>query len=152
MAKDEERRSKIGQWLRDNAPDILQLTGGVLPFGDGLQALGRLIEGKPDIPDAQKQEFLRMLHEQEVAAQKEVTERWKADMQSDVKLAKHIRPYTLIFCLALYTIVMIWDSADSNFNVSPTYLSILELLLMTVFGAYFAGRTLEKGVKTWRAN
>lgn len=150
MAKDDERRGKIGQWLKNNAPDILEVTGGILPFGDGLQALGRLIEGKPDIPDEQKQEFLRLLHEQEVAAQKEVTERWKADMQSDVKIAKHIRPYTLIFCLALYTVVMVWDSADVNFNVSPTYLSILELLLMTVFGAYFAGRTLEKGVKTWR--
>lgn len=152
MAKDEERRSKIGQWLRDNAPDILEVTGGVLPFGDGLQALARLIQGKPDIPDAQKQEFMRLLHEQEVAAQEQVTQRWKADMQSDVKIAKHIRPYTLIFCLALYTTIMIWDSADPNFNVNPTYLSILELLLMTVFGAYFAGRTLEKGVKTWRNN
>jgi hypothetical protein len=150
MSQEKERKTKIGRWLRDHAPDILEVTGGVLPYGQGLQALGRIIEGRANISDAEKQEFMRMLHEQELSAQKAVTDRWQSDMQSDVQLAKHIRPYTLIFCLGLYTILLIWDSLDTNFNVRETYTSILELLLMTVFGAYFAGRTLEKGVKTWR--
>lgn len=150
MVDSEKKRTKVGEWLRENAPDILQVAGGVVPFGDGLQAIGRIIEARQDITSEQKQEFLKLLNEREIAAQSEVSERWKADMQSDVNIAKHIRPLTLIFCLALYTIILIWDSYDPMFNVSNTYLSILELLLLTVFGAYFAGRTLEKGVKTWR--
>ena len=43
-----------------------------------------------------KLEFEKLKQQQEVEAQKQVTERWKADMGSDVKLAKMIRPVTLI--------------------------------------------------------
>lgn len=150
MAQEQERKRRIGDWLRRNAPDILEITGDVLPFGNGLQAIGRLIEGRSDVPEEDKLEFMQMLRDEEINAQQQVSERWKSDMQSDVKLAKLIRPLSLIFCLALYTLVMVWDSADPTFQVRDTYLSILELLLMTIFGAYFAGRTIEKGVRTWR--
>lgn len=144
--------SKVGAWLRANAPDVLEAVGGIVPMGGGLQAVARLIDREPDISSEQKLEFARLVAEQEAKEQHEVTERWKADNQSDLKITKLVRPWSLIVCVALFTATMIWDSADENFNVNPAYLTILETLLLTVFGAFFAGRSLEKGIRTWRSN
>ncbi|MAK82797.1 MAG: hypothetical protein CMJ17_13135 [Phenylobacterium sp.] len=69
-------------------------------------------------------------------------------MNSDVKLAKMIRPVTLICLMAMFMITMMIDSMDNvPFNVKDSYVSLLELLMLTAFGAYFAGRTIEKNKK-----
>ena len=81
----------------------------------------------------------------EVRFQENVTERWKADMGSDVKLAKLIRPVTLIALMSMFMLTMVADSMDNwPFNVKDSYVSLLEILMLTAFGAYFAGRTIEK--------
>ena len=81
----------------------------------------------------------------EIEFQKNVTERWKADMSSDVKLAKLIRPITLIALMSMFMITMILDSLDNwPFNVKDSYIDLLQVLMLTAFGAYFAGRTIEK--------
>ena len=77
-------------------------------------------------------------------AQNNVTERWKSDMSSDVKIAKIIRPATMIALMLFFMIVMIWDGVDEKFMPEESYISLLEILMLTVFGAYFAGRTIEK--------
>ena len=67
------------------------------------------------------------------------------DMGSDIKLAKYIRPVTLIALMAMFVLTMIADSLDNwPFNVKDSYVSLLEILMLTSFGAYFAGRTIEK--------
>ena len=77
-----------------------------------------------------------------------MTERWKADMGSDVKIAKYIRPVTLICLMVMFMATMIADSLDYlPFNVKDSYVSLLEILMLTAFGAYFAGRTIEKAKK-----
>ena len=84
----------------------------------------------------------------EIAFQNNVTERWKADMGSDVKLAKLIRPVTLIALMGMFMITMIFDSLDNwPFNVKDSYIDLLQVLMLTAFGAYFAGRTIEKSRK-----
>lgn len=84
----------------------------------------------------------------EVQFQKNVTERWQADMGSDVKLAKLIRPITLIALMGMFMVTMVLDSMDElPFNVKDSYVSLLEILMLTAFGAYFAGRTIEKAKK-----
>ena len=86
--------------------------------------------------------------EAEVQFQNNVTERWKADMGSDVKLAKYIRPVTLICLMVMFMVTMVLDSLDKlPFNVKDSYVSLLEILMLTAFGAYFAGRTIEKARK-----
>ena len=81
-------------------------------------------------------------------AQKQVTERWKADMWSDVKLAKMIRPVTLIALMTMFMVTMVADSMDNwAFNVKDSYVDLLQILMLTAFGAYFAGRTIEKAKK-----
>ncbi len=84
----------------------------------------------------------------EMAFQNNVTERWKADMGGDVKLAKLIRPATLIALMSMFMVTMVLDSLDNlPFNVKDSYVSLLEILMLTSFGAYFAGRTIEKAKK-----
>ena len=47
----------------------------------------------------------------EAQMQKEVSERWKLDMQSDSWLSKNIRPLVLIF-LCISTVLLIFIDAD----------------------------------------
>lgn len=80
--------------------------------------------------------------EAEQVAQTGVTERWKADMLSDSRLSKNIRPIVLLFLLLLYTIFSLLSAWE--ILVTQAYVELLAQMLMLVMGAYFAGRTLEK--------
>ena len=69
-------------------------------------------------------------------------------MKSDVPIAKLIRPITLIALMVIFMGTMVADSIDTlNFNVKNSYVSLLEILMLTSFGAYFAGRSIEKSRK-----
>ena len=80
----------------------------------------------------------------EVEIEKQITDRWKADMQSDSWLAKNIRPMTLAF-LVVSTVLMIFiDAGTIKFVVEEKWTDLLQIVLITVIGAYFGGRSLEK--------
>jgi hypothetical protein len=133
--------TKLGEWLRDKAPDVLDTVGDLLPDSGGLGVVKNLLNLKPDLDP----EEVKAKIDAEIAFQNNVTERWKADMSSDIKLAKYIRPVTLICLMVMFMATMIADSMDAwPFNVKDSYVSLLEILMLTSFGAYFAGRTIEK--------
>jgi type IV secretory pathway VirB2 component (pilin) len=65
-------------------------------------------------------------------------------MNSDSWLSKNIRPMVLIF-LVVATVLMIFiDAGVVQFEVKDTWVDLLQLVLITVIGAYFGGRSLEK--------
>jgi len=131
----------LGKWLKDKAPTILDTVGELLPDKGGLGVVKNLLDKDPNI----NQDEAKARIDAEIAFQDNVTERWKADMGSDIKLAKYIRPVTLIALMAMFVLTMIADSLDNwPFNVKDSYVSLLEILMLTSFGAYFAGRTIEK--------
>ena len=83
----------------------------------------------------------------ETQMEKEITDRWKADMNSDSWLSKNVRPMVLIF-LVISTVLMIFiDAGTINFDVESKWTDLLQLVLITVIGAYFGGRSLEKRKK-----
>jgi len=136
--------TKLGSWLSEKAPNILGVVGDLLPDSGGLGIVKNLIDQDPKVDSEEAQRHI----DAEVRFQENVTERWKADMGSDVKLAKLIRPVTLICLMAMFMVTMMIDSMDNvAFNVKDSYVSLLELLMLTAFGAYFAGRTIEKKAK-----
>ena len=138
------KNTKLGAWLKEKAPNILSVAGDLLPDSGGLGVVKNLISQDKGIDPAEAEAKINA----EIEFQKNVTERWKADMNSDVKLAKMIRPVTLICLMAMFIITMMIDSMDNvAFNVKDSYVSLLELLMLTAFGAYFAGRTIEKNKK-----
>lgn len=84
----------------------------------------------------------------EVEMEKQISDRWKADMNSDSWLSKNVRPLVLIF-LVVCTVLMIFiDAGAVNFNVEDKWTDLLQLVLITVIGAYFGGRTMEKRKKS----
>ena len=79
--------------------------------------------------------------------EKQITDRWKSDMNSDSWLSKNVRPMTLVF-LVISTMLMIFiDAGMISFNVEDKWTDLLQLVLITVIGAYFGGRSLEKTKK-----
>lgn len=145
MKENDKKKIKdtnLGKWLREKAPNVLDTVGDLLPDQGALGVVKNLIDR--EYPDVDPEE-VRARIDAEIAFQNNVTERWKADMGSDVKLAKYIRPVTLITLTLVFVITMVVDSIDNvAFNVKDTYVSLLEILMLTAFGAYFAGRTIEK--------
>lgn len=80
----------------------------------------------------------------EAELQKEVSKRWEQDMNSDSWLSKNIRPLTLIF-LVFCTIILIFiDSGKIDFKVQDHWIDLLQIILITIIGAYFGGRSYEK--------
>ena len=135
----------LGGWLKEKAPNILDTVGDLLPDQGALGVVKNLIDKQ--YPDLDPEEVGAKI-DAEIAFQNNVTERWRADMNSDINLAKYIRPVTLIALMSMFMITMVLDSLDYlPFNVKESYVSLLEILMLTSFGAYFAGRTIEKAKK-----
>ena len=133
--------TKLGDWLKEKAPGVLNTVGDLLPNQGALGVVKNLLDKEPGIDPAEAKAKV----DAEIAYQNNVTERWKADMGGDIKLAKLIRPVMLIVLITVFVATMIFDSLENQqFNVKESYVSLLEILMLTVFGAYFAGRTVEK--------
>ena len=116
-----------------------------------------LVKGVGDVVDnlhTSKEEKLAAQHKikklvanYEVEMEKNITDRWKADMNSDSWLSKNIRPLVLAF-LVVCTVLMIFiDAGSINFVVEQKWTDLLQLVLITVIGAYFGGRSFEKAKK-----
>jgi len=126
--------NKIFQWL----------TGGVIKqVGDTIDKLTTTEEEKLII----KKQVQEILEKADSDAQAQVTERWRVDMQSDSWLSKNIRPMVLIFLTAVFTVLSFFDGNFYGFQVQEQYIPIFQSLLITVYGAYFVGRTWEKAKK-----
>lgn len=144
MSKKKIKDTGLGKWLAEKAPNVLSTVGDLLPDQGALGVVKNLLDKEPGIDPAEAKAKI----DAEIAFQNNVTERWKADMGSDVKLAKLIRPVTLIALMGMFMVTMIFDSLDNwPFNVKDSYIDLLQVLMLTAFGAYFAGRTIEKSRK-----
>ncbi len=144
MKEQKIKDTNLGKWLKEKAPSVLDIAGDLLPDKGALGIVKNLLDKEPAVDPAEAAAAI----EAEVQFQNNVTERWKADMGSDIKLAKYIRPVTLITLMVMFMMTMVMDSLDNlPFNVKDSYVSLLEILMLTSFGAYFAGRTIEKSRK-----
>ena len=92
-----------------------------------------------------EKEMTKILISAEAEMQKNVTDRWKADMASDNKLSKSVRPLVLIFVIVCTMLLIFIDSGFINFAVEDKWADLLQMLLITIVAAYFGGRSYEKG-------
>ena len=117
------------------------LTGGVIKeIGNVIDKLSTSDEERLLI----KQEIQKILEEADNNAQKEVSARWAADMNSDSFLSKNIRPMVLIFLTVIFSALAFTDGNIGTFKIAEAYIPIFQTLLVTVYGAYFVGRSWEK--------
>jgi len=120
-------------------------------FSSGASALVKSVGGVIDNLHTSKEEKLEaeqkikeLIASYEVQMEKEISSRWDADMKSDSWLSKNVRPLVLVF-LVVATVLMIFiDAGTINFVVEAKWTDLLQLVLITVIGAYFGGRSLEK--------
>tara|TARA_B100000902_G_scaffold311344_1_gene301178 strand:+ start:151 stop:546 length:396 start_codon:yes stop_codon:yes gene_type:complete len=97
---------------------------------------------------AAEQKIQELIANHQAKMEENITDRWKADMNSDSWLSKNVRPLVLIF-LVVCTVLMIFiDAGTINFTVEEKWTDLLQLVLITVIGAYFGGRTMEKRKKS----
>ena len=144
MEKKKLKETAVGEWLRSKAPNVLDLAGDVLPDAGVLGIVKRIVSSDSNLTPEEKMEFEMIAQQTEQVAQQEVTKRWQADMSSDVSIAKVIRPSVMIALLVFFMTITIWDGVDPSFIPKDAYIDLLQVLMLTVFGAYFAGRTIEK--------
>jgi len=122
---------KIIQWL----------TGGVIKeVGDVIDKLTTTEEERLEV----KKQIQQILEDADSKAQEEVSKRWEADMKSDSFLSKNIRPMVLIYLTVIFTVCAFFDGNVGEFIIAEEYIPIFQTLLVTVYGAYFVGRTWEK--------
>ncbi len=120
-------------------------------FSGGATELVKGVGGVIDNLHTSKEEKLaaelkvkELIAKYETDMEKEISTRWSADMNSDSWLSKNIRPLVLAF-LVVCTVLMIFiDAGTIQFVVDDEWKSLLQLVLITVIGAYFGGRSLEK--------
>tara|TARA_Y100000588_G_C14269700_1_gene931759 strand:- start:1413 stop:1808 length:396 start_codon:yes stop_codon:yes gene_type:complete len=94
-----------------------------------------------------KQKMQELIASHEAAMEKNITDRWTADMNSDSWLSKNVRPLVLIFLIVCTMLLIFIDAGTIAFEVEEKWTDLLQLVLITVIGAYFGGRSLEKTKK-----
>ena len=127
----------LNKLFSGGASKLVESVGGVLD---------NVITTKDEKLEA-KRLLKKVILNHEAEMEKNITDRWSADMNSDSWLSKNVRPMTLIF-LVVSTVLMIFiDAGTIAFEVEEKWTDLLQLVLITVIGAYFGGRTMEKRKK-----
>ena len=129
--------SILGSIFSGGAKDLVEGVGGVI---DNLHT------SKEEKLEAERK-VKELVSSYQTTLEKEISSRWNADMSSDSWLSKNVRPLVLVF-LVISTVLMIFiDAGTINFTVEAKWTDLLQLVLITVIGAYFGGRSLEKTKK-----
>ena len=120
---------------------------GSLLGGDAIKDIGKIVDDlhtSGEEREEAKQKITQILAEAEQAAQAQVTARWEADLKHGSWLSKNIRPITLVFLTAVFVILSVFDGNLGEFTIGESYVPVYQTLLITVYGAYFAGRSIER--------
>jgi len=124
----------LGKIFSGGAAELVKGVGGVID---------NLTTSKEEKLEAERK-IKELVSNHEVEMEKQITERWAMDMNSDSWLSKNIRPMTLIFLVVSTVLIIFIDAGVISFEVKDTWVDLLQLVLITVIGAYFGGRSLEK--------
>ena len=116
------------------AADLVKGVGGVLD---------NLTTSKEEKLEAERK-IKELVAGYEIEMEKNITSRWEADLKSDSWLSKNVRPMVLIFLITCTMLLIFIDAGALNFEVKSSWVDLLQLVLITVIGAYFGGRSVEK--------
>jgi len=124
----------LGKLFSGGAADLVKSVGGVI---DNLHT------SKEEKLEAERK-IKELMANYEIEMEKNITSRWEADLKSDSWLSKNVRPLVLIFLIVCTMLLIFIDAGALNFEVKSSWVDLLQLVLITVIGAYFGGRSLEK--------
>ena len=124
----------LGKIFSSGAGELVKNVGGVL---DNLTTTS---EEKL----AAKAKLKEIINNHEAELERNITSRWQSDMNSDSWLSKNVRPMVLIFLVVCTMLLIFIDAGTIKFDVKDSYVDLLQLVLITVIGAYFGGHSFEK--------
>ena len=124
----------LGNLLSGGAAELIKGVGGVI---DNLHT------SKEEKLEAERK-IKELVANHEIEMEKNITSRWEADLKSDSWLSKNVRPLTLVFLIVCTMLLIFIDAGALSFEVKSSWVDLLQLVLITVIGAYFGGRSLEK--------
>ena len=124
----------LGKLLTGGTADLVNSVGGVID---------NLTTSKEEKLEAERK-IKELMANYEIEMEKNITSRWEADLKSDSWLSKNVRPMTLIFLIVCTMLLIFIDAGALNFEVKSSWVDLLQLVLITVIGAYFGGRSFEK--------
>ena len=124
----------LGNLLSGGAADLVKNVGGVID---------ELHTSNEEKLEAERK-IKELVANYEVEMEKNITSRWEADLKSDSWLSKNVRPLVLEFLIVCTMLLIFIDAGAINFEVKDTWIDLLQLVLITVIGAYFGGRSFEK--------
>lgn len=135
--------TRVGDFLRSlNFKKVAEVVGNIAT-GDVKGAIEALSDKEQELTPEQREYALKLI-ELDLEDMKGVTKRWASDMQYGTILSKNVRPLTLIFLTLSTVSLIVADSQGVDFNVDTEWIDLLKSLLITVFVAYFGGRSFEK--------
>ena len=124
----------LGNLLSGGAAELVKGVGSVI---DDLHTSGEeKLEAERKIKE--------LMANYQVEMEKNITSRWEADLKSDSWLSKNVRPLVLIFLIVCTMLLIFIDAGTIKFEVKSSWVDLLQLVLITVIGAYFGGRSFEK--------
>ena len=126
--------SVLGKIFSSGATELVKSVGGVLD---------NLTTSKDEKLEAERK-VKELVANYEIEMEKNITSRWEADLKSDSWLSKNVRPVVLIFLIVCTMLLIFIDAGAIDFEVKSSWVDLLQLVLITVIGAYFGGRSLEK--------
>ena len=124
----------LGNLLSGGAAELVKGVGGVI---DDLHT------SEEERLEAE-QKIKEIIANYEVEMEKTITNRWQADLKSDSWLSKNVRPLVMVFLIVCTMLLIFIDAGALSFEVKSSWVDLLQLVLITVIGAYFGGRSLEK--------
>ena len=124
----------LGKLLSGGTADLVNSVGGVID---------NLTTSKEEKLEAERK-VKELIANYEIEMEKNITSRWEADLKSDSWLSKNVRPMTLIFLIVCTMLLIFIDAGALEFEVKSSWVDLLQLVLITVIGAYFGGRSFEK--------
>ena len=124
----------LGKLFSGGAADLVKNVGGVI---DNLHT------SKEEKLEAERK-IKEIIANHEAEMEKNITSRWEADLKSDSWLSKNVRPLVMIFLIVCTMLLIFIDAGALKFNVKDSYIDLLQMVLITVIGAYFGGRSFEK--------
>ena len=146
MAKKKFAETKVGKFLKEKAPTVLNSIGDILPDQGGLGIVKNIISSDNSIEPQDKEMAMKLL-EQDIAEMQNVSNRWSSDMKSDSWFSKNTRPLALAFLTLSSVFIMCVDSFHMQFDVDTAWVELFKTLLVTGYVAYFGSRGAEKITK-----
>ncbi|MAP81918.1 MAG: hypothetical protein CL526_12625 [Aequorivita sp.] len=132
------RRTALGLWLKEKAPEVAQAVGDILPDAGALGVVRNLLKKASPELQAEAEAYI-----ERAEGEAEITARWQADTKSREPLSVQVRPLIVLGSCLCFLLFAVLDGLQI-LVLKSAYINLLENLLLTSVGGYFVLRSADK--------